>query len=1012
VVDTSRLSGPPSAEPTVQEHGAATTRSWGGAGPDHEILPEGALVGRYVVRALLGTGGMGVVYVARDPELDRDVALKLVRAEAPGAPPAGTSDGRRRVLREAQAMAKLSHRNAVTVHDVGVHDDAVFIAMELLQGRTLAALLREEHSAREILDLFEQAGRGLAAAHAAGIVHRDFKPDNVIVCDAPDAKTPRRVCVTDFGLARAARDPARDPEPAGATGPAALDLTQPGVLAGTPAYMAPEQHLGTPTSPRTDQFAFCVALYEALFGERPFAGDTIPQLAVAVVEGRRRPPARQRVVPRAVAQAIDRGLATDPDARWPAMEPLLEVLARDPAARRRRWLAIGGGAVLLGGAVALGSLIGREPSCAEAGAAVAELWNPIRAAKIHTAFADSGRPGAADVLERASPLLDDYSSRLSRVAVDACEGRRRGERSEGLFDAQVRCIEGRKAALDRLLVVLADADAEVVDRTAMAVATLPDPADCTDFDALALDVVPPRDSALAIAAARETVADAAALYSAGRWREAADVGEAASDRAREIAWAPLVAEAAFERGRALAAVGDLKDGEAALTDAFWTASKARHDRVAAWAAVELVHVVGYRAGRHDDAAQWEQQAETAVARLGEGKGEQATLWLNRAVVEQARGNLDEAYAMTERAWRLRVELRGEEDAGAAAAVQNMGAIRFKQGRLDDAQAHFERAHGALVGTLGEDHPSAAKLASNLGAVALKRNRLDESRKYSERAIAVLEQREAPTELYTVLNNLAIVQRRQGELAEAQMTFERALAAAERAHGREHTAYAAALSNLANLVSARGDHERALELHREALAIRERVLGPDHEELGYPLGGIGNELVLLGRREQALPYYERQLALAVARLGDDHPRVALARVNLGGLLVDLGHTERATEQIELALAMRERTLPAEHPEIATAKSALSRVRRIAGRLDEAVALAGAAEAALVASPGEPGTLAVARLELARALWERDRGDDRPRARGAAEQARAELVGLPGAAVALAEADRVLAMMGPP
>ncbi len=1004
MVDTSRMSGPPSAEPTL-ESGRATTGVSGGH-TDHELLPTGALVGRYVVRSLLGTGGMGVVYVARDPELDRDVALKLVRAQSSSMGGSGASDGRRRVLREAQAMAKLSHRNAVTVHDVGVHQDTVFIAMELLAGRTLARVLGEPRPVRQIVEMFVQAGRGLAAAHAAGIVHRDFKPDNVIVCEAPESATPGRVCVTDFGLARAARDPAREAEPVATTGPSAIDLTQPGVLAGTPAYMAPEQHLGTPTSPQTDQFAFCVALYEALFGERPFEGETIPQLAVAVVEGRRRPLPQKRVVPRRVLQAILRGLSLEPADRWPTMEPLLDVLARDPAAQRRRWLAVGGVAVALGGAVALGSMIGREPSCTDAGDAVADPWNDERSAEVRAVFAEASR---TDVFDRAVPALDDYAARLRDIAIDACESHRRGEHSDGLFDAQVRCIEGRKTALARLLVVLASADVDVVDRTASAIASLPDPADCTDFDALALDVVPPRESALAIATVRESIADAAVLYSAGRWREAADVARAALDQAHAIEWQPLAAEAGYELGRALAAVGDLKEAEAALTDAFWTASKTRHDRAAAWAAVELVHLVGFRAGRHDDAKPWEQQAETAVARLGDDATVQATLWLNRALVEQARGHLDEAYALSEQAYRLRVQQRGESDASSGAALQNMGAIRFKQGRLDEAQAHFEGARETMLSVLGEDHPTTAKLATNLGAIELKRGDLEGARANFERAIAVLEQREAPSELYQALVNLSIVQRRTGQLAPAQATLERAMTAAERAHGREHTGYAAALSNLANVVSSRGDHEHALELHREALAIRERVLGPDHEELSYPLGGIGSELVLLGRGQQALPYYERQLAIVEAKLGPDHPRAALARVNIGGVLLDVGMPERATQQLEQAVALRERILPPESPDIATAKTQLARARRFAGRLDEAIAVATVAEASLAAHPGEPGTRAAARVELARALWERGKGDDRPRARALAEQARKELVDVPGASVGLADVDSLLATM---
>jgi serine/threonine protein kinase/Tol biopolymer transport system component len=290
----------------------------------------GMTVGRYTVLEHVGRGAMGVVYAARDPDLDRKVALKLIRADH-GAPDGEAS--RSRLLREAQAMARLSHPNVITVYVVGSHESEVFIAMELVSGGTLSEWLRAApRSWREIVRAFREAGEGLSAAHTAGLVHRDFKPDNVLV------RGDGRFCVGDFGLARASGD-GSDGALDATTPPRPLDqrLTRSDAVVGTPAYMAPEQARGNAADARSDQFSFCVALYEALFGVRPFAGLTLLERLIAITAGPASPPRRTRV-PRHILRALNRGLAADPDARFPTMAALLVALA--PRRRALAWLAV------------------------------------------------------------------------------------------------------------------------------------------------------------------------------------------------------------------------------------------------------------------------------------------------------------------------------------------------------------------------------------------------------------------------------------------------------------------------------------------------------------------------------------------------------------------------------------------------------------------------------------------------------------------------------------------------
>ncbi len=318
------------AEASAPDTSTAPTRLDTGA-PTQPLHPEapalrpGDRLGRYVIEAPLGEGGMGVVYAARDPGLGRTVALKLLR---PGA--GGADEGRARLVREAQAMASLSHPNVLPLFELGTEDARVFLVMERVEGPTLAGWLKErERPWREVLALFLQAGEGLAAAHRAGLVHRDFKPANVLV--GADGR-PR---VTDFGLVRYGAGTDGGAGEAGSEDTEAA-LTRAGTVPGTPAYMSPEQAAGREVDARGDQFSFCVALHEALYGVRPFASQ-----ARGEERWRRVPVPRQPRLPGSLRAALDRGLALEPGARFPSMEALLAELARPPGSRWRPVAVVG-----------------------------------------------------------------------------------------------------------------------------------------------------------------------------------------------------------------------------------------------------------------------------------------------------------------------------------------------------------------------------------------------------------------------------------------------------------------------------------------------------------------------------------------------------------------------------------------------------------------------------------------------------------------------------------------------
>jgi hypothetical protein len=336
----------------------------------------GGSVGRYRLERALGEGGMGVVHAAFDPDLQRRVALKVLRIAAP------SIEAKDRLLREARAMARLSHPNVVTVHEVGTANGRDYVAMELVSGETLADWLRsEDRRPADIVAAFVAAGRGLAAAHAAGIVHRDFKPHNVL------RSRSGRIVVTDFGLAREAQADlpaqleatlplsARVVTFANSTPSALSGITVTGSLLGTPAYMAPEQWGGGLVTPATDQFAFCVALWEALAGERPYRGPTLDELRAQAALG---PVALDAShIPRRLRQLLRRGLDPDPSRRWPNMDALLAQVVR---AERRPGIAIAiaGGAVIAAGvliaAMRAGDHLAARPACEPALLDPALVW--------------------------------------------------------------------------------------------------------------------------------------------------------------------------------------------------------------------------------------------------------------------------------------------------------------------------------------------------------------------------------------------------------------------------------------------------------------------------------------------------------------------------------------------------------------------------------------------------------------------------------------------------------------
>ncbi|MCB9561644.1 MAG: serine/threonine protein kinase [Kofleriaceae bacterium] len=596
-------------------------------------LAPGARLGRYVVGERLGSGAMGVVYAAWDPHLDRRVALKVLRDDGDAADAA-----RPRLQREAQAMAKLADPHVVAVHEVGTAGGRVYVAMELVAGATLRAWA-PARSWRQVCDVLVQAGRGLAAAHAAGLIHRDVKPDNVIVGDDGRAR------IGDFGLARGAGvdgAAAAGADGGGADvavvdddGAAAVTLTRTGVVVGTPAYMAPEVLRGGAADARADQFGFCVTAFEALHGVRPYAGASWQALLASIDAGAitRGPGA----VPAWLDAILARGLAASPASRWPSLTALLDAIDARRHRRRHAW-AWAGGAALAASAVtaavvvaATGAAPAAAPRCDTGAAQLATVWDADARARSPRRWARSTGRGVGARRRRAHGRR---ARRLDRAVGGrpgrAVPGHHRHPR--GGADAAAtrgRCFERRRDELAALVARLETADRAIALRAVDAVAALPEPAECAALAAGAADPLPaePAQRAAAVDAQRRIATARAALAVGDHARALADSAPLIAD-AEASGHAPTVAEAQLVRAAALRAAGDLRAAEDPALASLWAAERGHDDVGAAQAWLELVSLAGERRDL-DEAEVRARHADAAIARAGAPEALAARLELAR-----------------------------------------------------------------------------------------------------------------------------------------------------------------------------------------------------------------------------------------------------------------------------------------------------------------------------------------------------------------------------------------------
>lgn len=914
-------------------------------------LPQ-ARVGRFVLLDKLGSGGMGVVYSAFDPRIDRRVAIKVLH----GSHDESDARGRERLLHEARALALLSHPNVVTVYEVGTIDERVFLAMELVDGQPLDRWLAERRPWQEVLEVFARAGRGLAAAHAQGVVHRDFKPSNVVLGAGG------RVVVLDFGLARTERLPlTTDPAlPRPAKAPLEPGLTDPRALVGTPRYMSPEQFEHGSVGSPSDQFSWCASIFEALYGEPPFEGDTLAELSLAVRAGEVRSPRAPSDVPPWLAAVVRRGLRVDPAQRFPSMDALLLAL-EGPS--RRGWRRPGAWVALAGaGTVAVAMVWPAAPAlapCTAGQARVEEIWNDARRQAIHTAFDGVSLAFAEDSRRSTTAALDDYAGRWVQAHHEACVATRiRGAQSEAQLDRRMICLQQRLESLDALVEVLAHADAAVVRNSVSASWELPQLEPCAEAETRRVeDAALDAESLERRTAWRRAAARAVAKRDAGKHDVARDELEAVMTQLARAPDLRVRAEVGIELGIVHEKAGEHEAAAALVERALWDAVQEDELGLQARAATQLVTIVGWQLREAEQGHAWSRMARAVLARMGDPTHRVSVLESALGNLSYSEGDFAAAVEHKRRALELRQTLRAADDPRLATLHGDLGLFLGQLGHTSESLAHHRRAVALRERGLGPAHPQTAM----------------------------------------AYNGLAGQLRRVGQLHESLELYEKARAQYIEAFGPDHTKVAMVDNNMANTLAASGETSAATPYYREAIRIWSVAPESHGVRIAHARSNLGMVLVTQGHAEDGIVELDEALRLYTLKLGEDHSETTPVHINLSLAKRELGQPEPALvhAQIALRLVLRDRTR--EHELFAQAKIVEGEALAELGRLDEAILAVedGASVLRTIqvsASERADVYLALAKLrtsrgttadEVAAAAWVREaleqaRGDELPQA----------------------------------
>ncbi len=894
-------------------------------------LSRGSIVSEHFrIERMLGAGGMGVVYLAVDERLKRRVALKLHARLA-------HEHGVERMMREATAMAQLNHPNVLTIHEVGTVDDHVFIAMEFIDGQTLRQWLRERPRPwSELRPVLLAAGEGLAAAHAAGLVHRDFKPENVLISKSG------KVSVADFGLARAERDSHGSASASGSLADLDSNLTRTGALMGTPAYMAPEQCNATPVDARADQFAFCVTVYEALYGQRPFAGRAVVDLIDQITSGNVRPAPENNTVPRWLHDVVLRGLRGDPEERYADMSALLSELRADPQRARRRKIAAVAAAGALVAVLAVVFVLARRSAqtrpadvCAGGDERIAEVWNPERSERVRKSLLAVAPH--LDSWPRVARSLATYADTWAGIRRDACEATTvQRSQAEDVMNKRYACLDRALVAFDGLLATFETTGLAGASRALESSYRLPPLEACNDLDLLKRMTDMERDARdePMVATIRRELYKATVIAGNGRIKRALRLINNLEKDADKIPGGHLLAEVLLRKGGVLTMLGRHSEAEVSLRKAYDHARRSKRSSIAGIAAAVMIGVSNSK-----------------------GNVQIADHWANLAKLELPHAGYRSVAAET-------IQLATAD-------------LRSRQGRYADAVAHLRAALRIEETLYGNNHLRIAttkiQIASALDALG-KRTQAKHELQAALKLVEQLAGKSHPSQVHG-LRTLSLLHNGAGEHRKAVDVSTRALAIARRAYGENHSEVAYCWQNHGVALYGLGRIDDAIAAYAKAIDIISRKLGRRHPDLGMLYSNMGVAYEQKGELDKALDYHERALRLLEARFGKDHYEVAIARTNLAATLTDKRRFARAIPYFRRAIDIFDAISPND-PTIIIPLNGLGASLIELGRAADAIAGLERALALGDKTKTAAERRARTRLNLANAMWYADK--DRARA----------------------------------
>ena len=894
----------------------------------------GTPFGRYLILQTIGTGAMGIVYTAYDPSLDRKVAIKILHNEARITSSEGPSD----LFAEAKAMAKLSDPHVVTVFEVGKVDEQVFLAMEYISGTTLTKWLADEKNQNDTekkIRVLLDAARGLSAAHKAGIIHRDFKPDNILV-DHND-----RAHVTDFGLARSSLVPIDNTESI-----SSQDLQQTRALVGTPAYMAPEQMRAEKIDHRADQYSFCVTAYEALLGESPFELGTLAQLEKARSLGQFRTPLRPNNISTRIVEALKKGMHPEPAKRHQSLDELIAIMGQQP---RQRMLGVVTAAML---GLAMIAVLGMQyyskaptPTCPTGNDKFEAVWNNSKYTSTKALFSQSGLPYAEQAIKAFDSSVRAYGSSWATMYQEACEATHvRGVQSASVMDRRMQCLNRRLIDVEAAVALMGTAERSVIENANSIATGLGAISSCSEKRILESSESPNLSQAQKVLI-ETSLANARNRLDTANYAKGVEVAGVALAQSKALHDRWHEAEALLLLGELIDRSGDPERGAQHLTDAVEAATVTRQDEIVLLASAELVRVEGVRRAKPDVATIWERLGLSVLQRLGTPANLEAKVRMAIGRAKRASGNYKTAQKELERAVSQLESQTPEVPLELAAVFNELGLVLRDLGEWEQARTYQNSALELQRERLGQDHPAVA----------------------------------------STLRNLADLDWRSGRSADGVVKLKAALSIQERSLGAEHLEYAYTLNQLANTYSALEEYTSALSLYEKACALGGKTLANDHPEAAMCRMNIAMALAHLNRYAEALEILEASRKIIQNHYGQSHHFVAMIESEIANVLLNSKSPKQALERYHLALQIDESAVGKDHRDNADYLLGIAESLIQLGRGKEAISLLERA-ISLRTKGGNATQQARPRFLLAKVLMGAPTPENKTRAKTLAKEAR--------------------------